>query len=60
MSGSVFRRQGQKTEVQGKPNEVQFDQQQLQEKLAELQATLSTPLSGWVPQCVFRLKRVVA
>ena len=51
MSGSVFRRQSQKTEVHGRPNEVQIDQQHLQEKLADLQKSLSAPLVAYVTWC---------
>lgn len=60
MSGSVFRRQGQKTEVQGKPNEVHFDQEQLQQKLEELQKTLSVPLAAYVTHPVHLRANVLA
>ena len=47
MSGSVFRRQGQKTEAQSAPNEVQYDQEQLLAKLGDLQRALSVPLTAY-------------
>ncbi|KAL0042267.1 hypothetical protein WJX77_007990 [Trebouxia sp. C0004] len=46
MSGSIFRRGGQKTEAHGTPSEQQFSGAHLETKLAALQKSWSAPLTA--------------
>lgn len=48
MSGSIFRRGGQKAEAHGTPSEQQFSGAHLETKLAVLQKSYSAPLTAYV------------
>lgn len=48
MSGSIFRRGGQKAEAHGTPSEQQFSGAHLETKLAALQKSWSAPLTAYV------------
>ncbi len=48
MSGSIFRRGGQKAEAHGTPSEQQFSGVHLDTKLAALQKSWSAPLTAYV------------
>ncbi len=48
MSGSIFRRGGQKAEAHGTPGEQQFSGAHLETKLAALQKSWSAPLTAYV------------
>ena len=49
MSGSIFRRGGQKAEVHGAPGEQETSTALLEARLADLQTAWSAPLIAYVP-----------
>ena len=55
MSGSIFRRGGQKAEVHGAPGEQEISTAVLETKLADLQTAWSAPLIAYVQLLLFPL-----
>ena len=53
MSGSIFRRGGQKAEVHGAPGEHEISTAVLEAKLADLQTAWSAPLIAYVRVLLF-------